>query len=351
MVKQEAPEQAIDYPSVRLWSGIVSIGWNLALVWGFWWWVRGQEFAFRVPEPWEAGAGITLFFLGLGLLNLPLDWVTGYWLEKVAGRSTPSLGGWWLNAISGFFKMLLLQILGGILFAAWLFNYPGSPVVLVLIPGIYVGLRIWQFHWIPTRLRQPAQFPEGYRAELEAELKRIDCPWPDDLFLYRAEEDSLINGGRVGMGDHQRLMISDACVKHLHPRELALLIKREERFQMMNGSMRNLDLSLVWVFFGVLLVLFWLGWENISGWEAFFAMVAGMTTWHWVGLFVLPTLARREILATDRWIMRNGSSREEWGALLRKLQKQNQTDEELGPWVERVFHPIPSLKTRLENLK
>ncbi|MFQ3669824.1 MAG: hypothetical protein SNJ84_00030 [Verrucomicrobiia bacterium] len=338
------------YARARLWTGIVSIGFNLGLVWALWWWVGGQAWASTVPTPLTAVVIMAGVFIGIALVNLPLDWVTGYWVERHYGRGTRKMGAWLGNWVSGMSGLLLIQVLGGMLFGAWLFNYPFAGAVLVLLPGIYVGLKIWQFHWIPARLKRPAEWKPGYAEGVRAELKRMGGSWPEDLYLYRAEDPTLVNGGRVGMGTHTRLMVSDACQEHLTPRELALLIHREEGLDRANSVGRNLDLSMLWVLAGILGLIAWVGSWGWVGWSTWFFALAWMTTWHWLGLFVLPWLARREVLFGDRWLARNGSSKEEVRALVTKLQALNRTDRELPPVTEAVFHPIPSLQTRLRNL-
>ncbi|GAB4241245.1 MAG: hypothetical protein OHK005_04090 [Candidatus Methylacidiphilales bacterium] len=338
------------YARARLWAGIVSIGFNLALVWGLWLWARSQPFASIIPPPLHAALGMVILFTAIALANLPLDLATGFFLEKAYRRGITKLTAWWANWFSGIVALLPIQVLGGTLFAAWLFNYPLAGAVLVLLPGIYVGLRIWQFHLIPSRLKKPGQWKPGYEEQLRTELKRLGGAWPEDLYLYRAEDLTLVNGGRIGLGDHTRLMVSDACQEHLTPRELALLLHREDGLARANSPQRNLDLSIFWALTGILLLIGLVGTQEMVGWRAFFFAVAWMTTWHWLGLFCLPWLARREVLFGDRWLARNGSSKEEVRALITKLQKLNGTDEELPLLTEAVFHPIPSLHTRLKNL-
>lgn len=338
------------YSFARLWAGIISIGFNLALVWFFWGWVRMQPWAESVPAPFPAALGILAFLAAMAAANLPLDLALGYLVERTFGRGPQHLHEWLNHWAGGMAGLLPVQLLGGILFAAWLFNYPLAGAVLVLLPGIYVGLRIWQFDLIPARLKRAATWKAGYAEALREELKRMGSDWPADLYLYRAEDPTLVNGGRVGMGDHTRLMVSDACQEHLTPRELALLIHREDGLEQANSGARNLDVSVLWVLAGILVLIGLVGSMNLAGWSSWFFAVAWMTTWHFAGLFVLPWLARREVLFGDRWLARHGSSKAEVRALLTKLQRINGTDESLHPLVEAVFHPIPSLRTRLRNL-
>ena len=338
------------YARARLWAGIVSIGFNLFLVWALWWWAQTQPFAATIPPPLAAALGMLVVFIAIALVNLPLDVTVGYFLERAYGKGCPTLAHWAANWIAGIVALLPIQLLGGTLFAAWLFNYPFAGAVLILLPGIYVGLRIWQFHLIPARLKRPGRWKPGYDDQVRAELKRMGGAWPEDIYLYQAEDPALVNGGRIGMGDHTRLMVSDACQMHLTPRELALLLHREDGLDRNNGPQRNLDLSIIWVLLGILALITVVGSQSMSGWAVWFFALAWMTTWHWLGLFVLPWLARREVLFGDRWLARNGSSKEEVRALLTKLQSINGTDRELPPLTEAIFHPIPSLRTRLKNL-
>jgi STE24 endopeptidase len=244
-----------------------------------------------------------------------------------------------------------MQTLGGYLFAIWIFGYGFSLVVVLLIPGLVAGARIWQFYLIPGPLKRAAEWPPGYEMELKGELKKLKEPWPEDLYLYLSADGSTLNGGRVGMGNHSRLMISSASAQFLTPRELAILITREERYLAWSSHQKHFHYSLGWGLLGVLVTIPEISLLVLSGIASWLWMLAALTTWHGLGVVILPGIARRQILKADSEMAKAEVSKKEYASLLKKLYRQNGTPSPGLGILEPLFHSMPSLETRLNRLE
>jgi len=290
-------------------------------------------------------------FAVLLLINLPADYVAGYFLEKRSGRYNGTFFNWFGQWLAGGIAYGALQTLGGYLFAFWIFGYGFSLVVVLLLPGIVAGARIWQFFLIPKNLRAAGIWPEGYETNLRSELKKLKEPWPDDLYLYRSEDGSMLNGGRVGMGSHSRLMISDACPQALSPRELAVLITREERHLGWAASQKHFHIALGWGLLGILLTIPGIPLLGLSGVCSWLWMLAALTSWHCLSLVTLPSISRRQILKADAELVRGDVTKKEYAALLRKVQSYNWTPVHAMGITEILFYSVPSLETRLNRME
>ena len=71
-----------------------------------------------------------------------------------------------------------------------------------------------------------------------------------------------------------------------------------------------------------------------------------MSTWSWIGLFVLPAIGRRQVLAADRFMAEKLGDPEETSVVFGCLAGGNLPDEDLGSVKKYVFHPIPPLAVR-----
>ncbi len=71
-----------------------------------------------------------------------------------------------------------------------------------------------------------------------------------------------------------------------------------------------------------------------------------MSTWSWIGLFVLPAIGRRQVLAADRFMAEKLGDAEEISVVFGCLAGGNLPDEDLGSVKKYVFHPIPPLAVR-----
>lgn len=338
------------YGSTRLLFGLASIGWNLLLVWGLFLVSWGGGAYHPNPAIKNMLWLVPAVFAGLLLANLPWDAGAGYYLEKKAGRYDGRFGDWFRQWLAGGLLYGLLQTVGGYLFALWIFGYSFALVVVLLIPGILAAARIWQFYLIPQSLKAPGIWPEGYEKALRGELKKLGEPWPEDLFLYRSEDGSTLNGGRVGMGGHSRLMISDSSAQALSPRELALLIMREERYLGWSSGQKHFHYGLGWGLLGVLVSIPGIALLDLTGISSWLWMLAALTTWHCLGLVILPGIARRQVLRVDSEMVSGNVSKREYVLLLKKLQSYNWTPSHVMAVTEILFYSIPSLETRLNRL-
>ena len=343
------------YPKIRIWCGITSIGFNLFLPWIIFFLIT-----FKIlPSPGESGRTIFLtilsYFCFVSLVNGPLDFISGFFLEKKAGRYSYSSKQWISQWIAGSFAFIILQTVGGCLlvFILHKLSYGFFIGIFLLIVAAVVVQR-WHFFLIPSLLKKPYPLSHEYLSQLAQELFPLGLKKmmeEEMLYFYQSEDGVSVNGGSIGWGDQRRYMISSASAALLTPRELALLIWRDETIIGPQKMRKHFYYS--WIYcVGGLAVACYLVFNMILPllWSQWLLSISLLSSWFFLALFLLPSYSRKKHLIADAQIITHGVDRKEYSALLKKLQTLNSTEEKTSTLIETIFHPIPTLKSRLQQL-
>jgi flagellar basal body-associated protein FliL len=326
------------YQRIRLWSGITSIGANLALIWGLAlsasWWASEVRGALAVSAVLIAAATVAT------MANLPFDVLSGHAVEHAVGRTAQSASRWLLDWIRGRFVTLIGLWTGMVYFSAINQAPRYAAVSLILVAGVVVILLF---------LLVPAGYPAPKGSSHEVFEKNM-----------ATESVSLAVKSRpvrwFDLGDHETvngcitprgfLSLSTTVAQWLTPREAALMAAREEYYRRSGAWILILLIVLVWTLLGILVASLL---PSMNPVQSGLCGAAVMTTWCFLALFVWPTLNRF-------WMRRADSSLAslanpgEVRDLLSKIERLNATDIALSPAKTAVFHPIPPLQERLSNL-
>jgi hypothetical protein len=326
------------YQRVRLWSGITSIGTNLALIWGLAlsaeWWASG------VSGPVATSVALLAVALVVNLANLPFDLLVGNALEKAAGRIVESTTGW----LRDWLQNRLLALVGlwtGCLFFAVLHHVPRQSALLMFLAA-GAGILIL-FLFVPAGCSSVAGSSEkAFEHDLQCELKSLRMTLRSVRWFDHGDSET-VNGCITPRGI---LSLSTTIVQWLTPREAALLGAREEYYRRSGAWILILVIVAVWILLGIPLASF-LPSRNYV--QAGLCGAAVMTTWCFLALFVWPTLNRFWMRKADSFLASLAPAGEVRD-LLSKIERLNATDISLSPAKTAVFHPIPPLQERLSNL-
>lgn len=344
------------YPKIRIWCGISSIGFNLFLPW-----ITFFLITFRViSSPGDSSRSIFLtilfYFCFVSLLNGPLDFISGFFLEKKAGRYFYSCKQWISHWIAGSFPFIILQTVGGCLLVFILhkqLSYAFFIGIFLLIVAAVVVQR-WHFFLIPSLLKKPYPLSHEYLSQLAQELFSLGLKKMTEeerLYFYESEDEVSVNGGSIGWGDQRRYMISSASAALLTPRELALLIWRDETIIGSKKIRKHFYSSLIYCVLGLVVACYLV--FNIKlplFWSQWFFSISLLSSWFFLSLFLLPSYSRKKHLIADAQMITQGVDKKEYSALLKKLQTLNNTEDQTSTLIETIFHPIPTLKSRLQQL-
>ncbi|MFZ4115350.1 MAG: hypothetical protein ACOYK6_01350 [Chthoniobacterales bacterium] len=346
------------YPKSRIWFGIISIGGNLFLPWFFYAALSRGLISFSEGSIKHVAVTILIYFAIVLLLNAGWDFFTGFIWEKKMNRYAGNSKKWFSEWISGSLTLLFLEYCGGLVLALLAGHFFPHQlfdlfVVELLLLGIAWSLHHYHFLWIPSAFKKPYILNEDYRKKLEQELLHrgfsINKNTPP-LYFYQSGDSSTVNGGSIGGGNQRRYMISSTSVEHLTPAELALLIWRDEKVNAPSKKSQYLSYALGYCFLGLLFAETTMILVGHSFWTRWFWLVAFLSSWFFLSLFIFPSCSRKNYLRVDRKVIEAGTDPQHYMALLQKLQHLNATEQKVPSWIEYIFYPIPSLENRLQSI-
>ena len=77
--------------------------------------------------------------------------------------------------------------------------------------------------------------------------------------------------------------------------------------------------------------------------------VAWFTLWSFIGLLLLPTISRNASQMVDRELAEHGADPMLIVASTRSQDSLQDGEPKRSPWIETIFHPIPSVEGRFKN--
>jgi len=73
------------------------------------------------------------------------------------------------------------------------------------------------------------------------------------------------------------------------------------------------------------------------------------TLWSFLGLLTLPTPSRRGVAEVDQNLLAAGCSYESMARTIEMLDDLQDRERQRGPFIEVIFHPVPSVQSRLRG--
>jgi hypothetical protein len=326
------------YQRIRLWSGITSIGANLALIWGLAlsasWWASEVRGALAVSAVLIAAATVAT------MANLPFDVLSGHAVEHAVGRTAQSASRWLLDWIRGRFVTLIGLWTGMVYFSAINQAPRYAAVSLILVAGVVV---ILLFLLVPAGYPAPkGSAHEVFEKNMASESVSLAVKSRPVRWFDHGDHET-VNGCITPRGF---LSLSTTVAQWLTPREAALMAAREEYYRRSGAWILILLIVLVWTLLGILPASLL---PSMNPVQAGLNGAAVMTTWCFLALFVWPTLNRFWMRRADSFLA-SLATPGEVRDLLSKIERLNATDIALSPAKTAVFHPIPPLQERLSNL-
>jgi len=342
---------ASGYQLFRLWSGICSIGINLGLIW-----------AAYLASHWLPGFNSLNHLLGLPLAALvcamlhvcaflPFEILMGYAGETAFSRGQQSFREWMRDWRRSQWLVLL-----GIVFGICLFGWGGHlPLHWQLTTVVAVCLVMVLFtmtlpFWICLLSGMSTEHDPELEDDINQELAEHEATRLKVLILDDGDEEG--GNGTILPFQSDTFIINQAAGEELHAHELAALALRELWFHQKGQSSLCLIIVLLWLVSGALLALnipaIWLA--AATPLQLGLGGAAVLTTWCFLALLIWPPLNNRQMLNADRYLAQHIGV-EETVALLNKVQTLNETDFDISATKEHIFHPIPSLRKRLEHLE
>jgi Zn-dependent protease with chaperone function len=211
---------------------------------------------------------------------------------------------------------------------------PGALAVLALLQAALIAVQPWLARLagglhVLERLTPPA----GVRSKVSV--------W--------GGLDPAFTGGIAGWPGAAGIIVPEEWVRALPPAALEAAILHREGAVRTGSRVRGLIVAVLWNLAGFALSANLPGAGVSTVWELVQTFL-GCTLWSFAGLLILPSLSRAGVLEADLWALRNGASREALETAIREQDHLQEDEPSRSPWIERIFHPIPSVERRLQNL-
>lgn len=318
------------YARARLWTGIVGVGITvvlcLAALIGGW----PQALLGAEPRDLLAAVGpLVLLLTGIGLLLLPIELIGGWWLPRRFGREAPSLGAFaasWLRAQLVLTQLGVVQGLALLAAGRW----GGAPAALLVVAAGALLLLAFQLpfaRWITGLVAHRQRDPEGRT------LQVLDTT------------DSAFSGGFTGLRGIP--VVPRRWLEELDAPARDALLRRRDSVRSSGERGWALLVGLAWNLAGLGLASQLPG-AGVTTLAELAATGAGFTLWTFLGLLLLPAPSRAATFAADG--RTEAAGREDLARALRQLDAWQDDEPERSAGLESVFHPVPSLGSRLRRL-
>ena len=313
------------YARARLWLGISGVGFMVVVSSGALWFALPQ----RLLGGYSAASAIGLTLACYILLSIPSDLLGGYILPGRHARSAGRFGQFavgWLKGVVG--QAIVVGICGLLLLRAaqWggrLAGITGFALLMVLLVAAQA---------LVARL-------VGSFAVTSEQVEG------KSVMSYHSLDPGFV-GGITGAPGSERICFPSAWRGYLP--DVALRIQMIRRLGVMatGARLRGVAAAFTWNLLGFALAS---GMPRATLSDAPGLVTAGLwfTLWSFAGLLLLPSVNRPGVFEADRYALDYGISTEDLAATIRALDRLQDDEPARSRWVERIFHPIPSVESRL----
>ena len=331
------------YARARLWLGICGVGTTVVLAAGL---VVGQIPELLLPDSgeWRLVDAVALagFMIGFVLLMLPFDVLGGYVLPRRHVRKSLSFWSFARHWVLGVTVQSTLFMVTGLLILAC-GRVAGLPGALGVIAFTGVGYLVFQR--LLARTVSGLVWQQGERP-LEAVVQKLES-WglrkPNILVVDH--DDPGFTGGVAGWPGLETIIVPRKWLDLLSTEELGVAIFRRLQAVGSGSRLRGLLLAFSWILCGFAVSTLVPG-GGVGSVAQLVTTCCGFACWMFAGLLILPTVSRVASYAIDRRVVEQGVPAELLGSTLKKLDQLQDDEPERAAWIERIFHPVPSVDNR-----
>ncbi|MEM7309648.1 MAG: hypothetical protein AAF682_23435 [Planctomycetota bacterium] len=331
--------RTFSYARARLWLGISGVGTFVVLA--------SALLTLDAPSRLLGGRGGSLavdaallfgVLVAAAALALPFDVLGGLVLPRRFGRPAPDAGRFAARWARGVIALAVISATAGalLLLAG---RAGGRGAALAVLVACSLAL---------VTLQEPLARLVGGLRRAGADALRVGGIEPDSVVVLEGDDPGF-SGGFTGLRPVP--VVPKHWLRALGPRTLALLVERRRRILRSGAWKRSLTLAVLFNATGFLLASLLPG-AGVTAVSELVATSLGFTLWTFLGLLLLPTLSRRATLAADALVLHDddGLARERLELAVRTLDGLQDDEPERSPGVESVFHPVPSVASRLRAL-
>ncbi len=330
-------EFLMTYARARLWTGIAGVGVLVVFsLFMYLWQLPATLFPFDGGPLWAEWAALVTLFKLYVLISLPFDFLGGYWLPCKYQRLCLMFPTFWMKWVRGVLMQgavmtgsALLLFESGRRWGVWV-----AACVLLVLQVLLVALQLPLARWVGGLSLRPLRGVGG----------------APERSVVVAGFDGGLSGGVAGLPGRETVVLPAHWVDSLPVEGARALLLRRLGVIATGARLRGLLLASAWNIAGFLLCAHLPGAGVERLWEFVTTLVA-FTLWSFFGLLVLPSLSRPAVIGADRYAMEHGAEVPALHHAIVEIDQLQEDEPRRGRWLERIFHPIPSVENRLRAMQ
>jgi hypothetical protein len=340
-------ESAPGYGRARLWLGMSGVGTMVVLATaGLAWGLPARLLPGSGGDLWGEVAGLAGFVLAYATVHIPFDLLGGYLLPRWYGRAHPP------------FVLFLGRLTRGVsVHSSILF---GSAVVLLLagrVGGVLGVLAAGAAIVLALLRGRIALATAMARLELTPSLPISDNeplvgndPTSTTLPSFMAEsDDEGFTGAVVGVVQPRLHLLPTRWREALDPEAFDVAVRRRQMAVQTGEWWRGRMLAIGFTLLGIALAALVIGDHRLASADGIVSFSLVFTLWSFLGLLTLPTPSRRGVAEVDQNLLAAGCRREALTRTIEKLDDLQDRERQRSSLVEVIFHPVPSVQSRLRG--
>lgn len=331
------------YARSRLWLGISGVGLQVVAASAALWFALPHRLLRGVPAPVAIAATLAC---SIGL-SLPSDVLGGYFLPRQHGRSELKFA----RFLAGWLRGVLLQaLIIGVCAAALLMagRWAGVWAGVACFAGLMLLLLAAQAavaQMVGGLSRVETAGPGVEEAGVPDSARDAAVRRPVGTMVLRSTDPGFV-GGVVGLPGRERMVFPSVWLQELPPEVLSTERVRRNGVLATGARTRGLAAALAWNLLGFLLACHLPG-ASLADAPGLIQTGLWFTLWSFLGLLLLPSVNRPGVLEADRFALAQGISSAVLSRTISCLDRLQDDEPARGRWVERIFHPIPSVESRV----
>jgi hypothetical protein len=282
--------------------------------------------------------GLLAFVLCYVAIQLPLDLCGGFLLPRRFQRAHPPLGRYLAGLARGVaVHATLLFSTAVAMFAAGRLG----GIVGVVLAGAALMLLLLRGRVLLASAAAPLEVTPSDERSTGAE---------ESVATFVAEsQDEGFTGGIVGVLVPRLHLLPMKWREMLEPDQLAAALERRTMAVGSGSWLRGRLLALGFTLTGIAVAACLVGRDRLGTASGTVDLSLWFTLWSFLGLLLLPTPSRRGVTEVDERVLEAGCSRSTMERSIAAIDDLQDRERNRPPWVETIFHPVPSVTQRLRG--
>lgn len=172
--------------------------------------------------------------------------------------------------------------------------------------------------------------------------------FPSDEARSIESQDPAFTGSIVGLPGSEKILMPSRWKEIFGEAGLSELKQRRMLIIQKGWRNRGLILSMIWILGSLFLSGLLVGFPDGSV-ESSINLILGTTIFNFIGLLILPTPSRNMTYRVDKTMQLSGMDSSEFNSWIQEFSELTDGEQSRHPWIERIFHPLPSVKNRQSN--